>query len=237
MSTTDNNLTRVDALIQHTNKNGFDWKYIDLPVPKDLLVYIEDQNVIKRGDGINKIDTLPVLIDLNKLEEIYVKSSIITPYLNSEENFQKIIVISSDGHVKTTSFLTYQRLKNIIDYVNNNLDKIRTGTDVILKPIINGPKVKKYGTVLELQADSYSAYEYDEIEYFWILPDNTTVEGPNYIVYTIPIDTSLLEKEIEFKCKAKSSFFGCASSFSFFRVKVSNYDNPVVLGSTFSLLS
>lgn len=223
-------VTRIDALIQHTNKNGeslTDWTD---PIPINLLVYDETNNLIKKGDGINSFNDLPVWLDFAQLTELAnVGSYIENIFL--DENLDKLIIIDILGHVSITTSMTNTEL---IDIINNLPTIIATaGGSNITVPIITGPIKKKINSSFELSAVSFSAYNGEQMfNYEWLLPDDSVIIN-NSISYVIPNDINLIGDILTFKCKGISAEFGFKSKFTTHEVEIGDSDGPVILSATY----
>ena len=223
---------RLDALIQHTNKDGEGIVNWDIPLPVNLLIYDETTRIIKKGDGANSFEDLPVWLDLNQLENVATIGEYIENDIFTDENIDKLLIITSDGKISLCEHLTNTKLLELINQLPTLL--ATSGGSNIHVPIITGPIKKSINSTFFLKAVSFSAYEGEQaFEFEWTLPDDSLVSG-NIIEYEIPDDIGLIGTTLTFKCRAKSIKFGFYSKLSLHNVLIDNTDGPVVLFATYS---
>ena len=230
-------VNKVDALVQFTNDAGSEWEVTSI-VPQDFLVYDTTNNIIKKGNGSQTIENLPVWLDLNVLEDIYnnVKDKI-DPLIFDEENINKLAIITTDGKISITDINKddFETWINTILSLNTEegINESPLITSNILPPYINAPNQSYIGSIMTLEAYSISLFgDTSQLTYEWTLPDSSTIQSQS-ISYTIDDDSSLINTELVFKCKAisKTGFSSLESEFKL-TVKGSSVDKSPCIRNT-----
>lgn len=224
-------VTRIDALIQYTNKDGMDVTNPSNIVPINLLVYDEVNDLIKKGDGAHFFSDLPIWLDFSELNTLADIGEYINNNLFIDENIDKLMIIDKDGHISVTDSLTNTELIYILSQLPTII--ATAGGSNITVPIIIGPIRKKINSTFELTALTFSAYNGEqEFLYEWVLPDDSVVYG-NSINYTIADNINLIGTILTFQCKGISSEFGFKSKSSTHEVTIADTDGPVIISATY----
>jgi len=214
----------IHALVQYTNQAGASWSPSTI-VPKNLLIYDSDNRLFKKGNGIDFLYNLPVLFYVDDIETIYNIGKYIDIGVFSDENIDKLLIITEEGAVGTGD-LTLTALNDLMDLTDGTGDKIIDTIRVtasITAPIIAYPVNAAVASSIKISAKSINCCESlgGDLSYKWTLPSGETETNDGILEYAVTSNPALAGEILKFQCTTYMSNLDIYSKTTSFEITIS----------------